>query len=422
MLKRLLQSRGGSVATTAAVSSFAVAALAAVSVDGGVVFLNRGKLQIAADAAALAAAVHVQGSTGQGQARAVTLARMNMPPARFGEVVAPADVVFGRWDQASRTFTAATTPLNAVRVTARLESPTAFAGVLGVQSVPLVAEAIAVRQVDERPCILILDPAAPASLAIDSNARITAPDCRIHVNSSHAQAVSALSNSRIQSEAVDVLGGFIGSAAHYVPTTPTTGQPPLDDPLSDATPPMVGPCDHTNRFVGASDTAVLMPGVYCGGITIDASANVIFSPGVYVIKDGPLSVLSNASATGAGVGFYLTGNAATVHFDSNTTVNLTAPTNGHLAGFILFEDRDAPLLRTHRLDSNTIGRLEGALYLSRGLLSIDSNSAISAGAAFTTIVAYRMRVDSNADLRVNTNYAGSSVPNVMERRRTYLAN
>jgi hypothetical protein len=345
-----------------------------------------------------------------------------MPPARYGEVVSTSDVAFGRWDSAARIFTAGGTPANAVRVTARLSSPTTLAGVVGVQSVPMQAEAIAVRQVDERACILVLDPNAPAALSTDSNARITAPDCRIHVNSGHGQAVSALSNSRVVSEAANVLGGYIGGAAHYQPSVPVTGQPPLADPLADAAPPIIGPCDHTNRFIGASDTAVLTPGVYCGGITIDASAEVTFSPGVYVIKDGPLSVLSNARASGTGVGLYLTGTAATVHFDSNTTVSFAAPASGPLAGFLFFEDRAAPLLRTHRLDSNTIGRLDGALYFSRGLLSIDSNSAVSASAAFTTIVAHRLKVDSNADLRINTNYAGSSIPNVMERRRTFLVN
>ncbi|MCH8240377.1 MAG: pilus assembly protein, partial [Proteobacteria bacterium] len=45
-----------------------------------------------------------------------------------------------------------------------------------------------------------------------------------------------------------------------------------------------------------------------------------------------------------------------------------------------------------------------------GLLWIDSNSQIGVNSAFTTIVANRIRLDSNAQLVINTDYAASDVP------------
>ena len=49
--------------------------------------------------------------------------------------------------------------------------------------------------------------------------------------------------------------------------------------------------------------------------------------------------------------------------------------------------------------------------MSRGYLYIDSNSTIGANANFMTIVARRIKIDSNANLVVNSDYSSSAVPN-----------
>jgi len=78
----------------------------------------------------------------------------------------------------------------------------------------------------------------------------------------------------------------------------------------------------------------------------------------------------------------------------------------------VFEDRNATLNQPHYFDSNNINRLEGAIYLSRGHLWFDSNSQIGADSAFTTIVAHRLRLDSNSQLVLNADYGSSSVPSL----------
>ena len=83
-----------------------------------------------------------------------------------------------------------------------------------------------------------------------------------------------------------------------------------------------------------------------------------------------------------------------------------------MAGILFFEDRDSPTDRIHRFDSNSIGRLEGAIYFSRGVFSSDSNTKISANAAFTTIIAGQVWLNSNATLTLNANYDETDVPNV----------
>lgn len=67
---------------------------------------------------------------------------------------------------------------------------------------------------------------------------------------------------------------------------------------------------HDNR------TVTIDPGVYYGGISILNNSVVTFRPGIYVVKDGKFFVDSKAKVQGDGVGFYLTGNNATLHFTS----------------------------------------------------------------------------------------------------------
>src|SRR5665647_3990269 len=82
----------------------------------------------------------------------------------------------------------------------------------------------------------------------------------------------------------------------------------------------------------------LQPGVYCGGLKLTNGAEGILSSGIFIIKNGPLIVDAGASISGTGVGIYLKGSAANLTFDADTTVNLSAPKDGPLAGILIFDD------------------------------------------------------------------------------------
>jgi hypothetical protein len=261
------------------------------------------------------------------------------------------------------------------------------------------------------PCILALHPSSSDALYLDSNAQIEASGCDIQSNSSSSSGITAYSNSHVTADSICVVGGASGGSSHYTPSA-QTGCDPVNDPLSAIAPPSVGSCDHSDAEYD-SVTTTLNPGVYCGGLTIKGNANITFNSGIYIIKNGKFFVDSNSQVTGAGVGFYLTGSDAVLHFTSNVVVDFTAPTSGSMAGIIFFEDRSAPTGRVHYFDSNNISRLEGTIYLSRGTFSSDSNTQISASSAFTNVVARKVWLNSNARLTLNSDYGSSSVPNLM---------
>jgi Flp pilus assembly protein TadG len=112
--RRLAADEAGSTAMWVAASVGVFVAAASLTLDGGLLYLTKNRLQAAADAAALAGASQLTVSDTAVQNEAITVANLNLPNQ---SALVAADVQTGNW--ASGTFTAGATPKNAVRVTVR---------------------------------------------------------------------------------------------------------------------------------------------------------------------------------------------------------------------------------------------------------------------------------------------------------------
>jgi Flp pilus assembly protein TadG len=121
----------------------------AVAVDLSSGFAARSQLQATADAAALAAAKQLPNSTAA-RATAHDLVTRNMSVSAYGNVAVDADILIGRWNPTTRTFTNNATPPNSVRVTTRRSAANnnaigvSFAGFLGADRMNVSASATAV--------------------------------------------------------------------------------------------------------------------------------------------------------------------------------------------------------------------------------------------------------------------------------------
>ena len=87
------------------------------------------------------------------------------------------------------------------------------------------------------------------------------------------------------------------------------------------------------------DNSVFYPGTYCGGLTVDGE-NVTFMPGVYIIKDGPLTFKNGASASAQEVSFILKGLETVLTVETGSYVNIKAPKDGPMAGLAVYQDKD----------------------------------------------------------------------------------
>ena len=146
-------------------------------------------------------------------------------------------------------------------------------------------------------CLLGLDPEAPQTIGLENSALLTAPGCLVQSNSNSPFRHDVEDECRHEGRH-DLLGRrlVLTVGANYSPA-PTTDCPVLPDPLSSRVAPPIGACNHTNMIINGGYEA-LQPGVYCGGLKLTNGADGVLSPGIFIIKDGPLIVDAGGSISG----------------------------------------------------------------------------------------------------------------------------
>ena len=387
-LARLIEDQRGSILPMVGATLMLATAGAAVAVDMGRAYAYRDQLRLVADAAALAGAVNLPDVDAARKA-VHRYAMINLP--EFQNLVRADDIEFGHWDPETRIIKADHDTPSALRVTARLSEEngnaisTLFAGLLRHDTLEVAASAVAGKR--SSMCIQALEPEEADGLGIDVSAQIEAINCTVQVNSRHDYAFRIWLGSRILASGLCVTGGAYVSGWATVSPEPTLGCPPQPDPLAALKAPEVGACDHHDSvFEGHHGN--LEPGVYCGGLAVRDDSNLTLAAGVYVIKDGPLSVLDTSKLRGEGITFFLTGEEGLIRFGDESSLTLAAPTEGDLAGILVFQDRTYG--GHHVWDSNAPTELHGTIYLPEGQLLSQSSSAITPIASCNVLIVKRL--------------------------------
>ena len=315
----------------------------------------------------------------------------------------------------------------AVKVTIR-ETVTSLTGkLLSLPTMDIGAEATAKVAGNDKLCLLVLEATKNKALNLDKDSQMTAQGCAIYSNSTNKSGISAEQGSQARASLI-CSGGGVQNKGYLFPQ-PTTDCPPMGDPLASVARPAIGTCKDTGLKIDYP--ATLWPGTYCKGVTIGGSAIVTMMPGVYVMDDGPLIVSKNASLIGIGVGIFFTGNAGGMRLDPDTTINLTAPKDGPMAGLLFAEDRSigtpvppppgpkgsppAPPygsqpMRQYQITSNNAPNLLGTIYLPAGRLIIDASMPVANRSAYTVIVVRQLELNSGPNLYLNTDYDATDIP------------
>ncbi|MEM9170611.1 MAG: pilus assembly protein TadG-related protein [Pseudomonadota bacterium] len=422
-VRRAINNRNGNVAVMFAIIAPALLAFAGAALDAAGAFAKRSSLQELADTLAVRGAREFLVANAQAariESYVENLAMRELAPS-FGvslkSVSVEADL---QASTVSVRVTAATAPSflqNAPRDVTAASQAEAYGGA--------------------NLCVIALEDREGGAISARMNARLEAPNCVLHANSTSNAALHATGSSLLEASQICSGGGEDGSSTNFSPA-PTLDCPPKSDPLNERPTPPVGGCDQRDAEYGQANIETglaaatesvlelfgsssagsilkhtkytLRPGVYCGGLRIQSDADVTLEPGVYVIKDGPLYVGLGARMQGDGVAFYLEGDDATFKFDADSKISLAAPETGLMAGVLFFEDRTAPLGRTHSILSDDARRLLGTFYLPRGDLFVSSLKPIADQSAYTAIVARRLRMLGSPTLVLNTDYSLKTVP------------
>lgn len=393
--RRLCSDNSGALIVIFAIVLPILLLAAAVAIDYAYVFLRRSELQHAADTAALAGAKEFMLANADKDAIAA-LAR--------GSVIENLEHAEG-----VEVTTTASSADRSVSVVATQGHQYLIMGALaGLESSGIEARATAKVAGEVPVCMLLLHPSDTAALALNNRSQITGPRCAIHANSDNSKAILASNGARLLSELTCSGGGYRGDESNFDPI-PQTDCPPLDDPLAHRRSPPDQRCmEESLNLTKGKHT--LQPGTYCGGLNIAGSAEVVFAPGIYVIKDGKFTIGGKADVSGKEVGFFLTGRNATFSFLPQTTIDLSAPESGPLTGILFFESRDSGPSRQHIIRSNGARSFVGTIYLPNGELVIDAAKPVFAASAYTVIIARRMTMFSGPNLILNSDYDSSDVP------------
>ncbi|MEM9625183.1 MAG: TadG family pilus assembly protein [Pseudomonadota bacterium] len=373
---------------------------AALAVDLARAQAMRQQLQLTADAAALAAAINLPDVDAAREA-AHRYAMRNMPD--YANVISTDGIEFGQWDPDTREIELTEQGPSAVRVTPSLSAAkgntlsTLFAGLLGSDSLEITASAVAGKR--SAMCILSLEQEEAFGLHLNWDSKIEAPNCTVQVNSAHKWAFSAWAGSELLAGGLCITGGsYLSFFGHNVSPEPTNGCPPQPDPLAALEAPGIGGCDFNDTALSEYN-GTLHPGVYCGGLAISGSSDVDLAAGVYVIKDGPLSIADTAKMTGDEVTFFLTGDTALVNFSDNSELALTAPADGDLAGILVYQDRNFG--GNHIWDSGAPNTLHGTIYLPEGTLKSNSSNAITPVNSCNVLIAKQIHLDYQSSVSID---------------------
>ena len=392
---RFLADSMGTTALAFALAMPAVLGALGVAVDMGMLQAKRTQLQQAADGAAIAAAKELTVSTSDAKTIAAT-----------------ADV-FAR---SSMTLQSSTLQVSAnigskkdsVTVELREDWTPFFAHFLQTGVTPVVVQATAKLAGEANICVLTLNPTDGKSLHMDNSGRLEGNGCAVYSNSKSSEGIRLDAGSDLRADLVCSAGGVMRKSG-AIPGKITEDCPPISDPLGDRIEPKMTGCDFDDVDI-STGTVTLSPGTYCDGLKIKGNAQVTFETGDYIITGGKFEVEGSASVKGENVAFYLHGPKTTLEFKENTTLELTGAKSGPMAGLLFFEDRSAPAERNHRINSKNAKELTGTIYLSRGELRIDPNSAVAGSSDYTAIIVNKLKVYEGSRLVLNSDYGSSNVP------------
>ena len=159
-------------------------------------------------------------------------------------------------------------------------------------------------------------------------------------------------------------------------------------------------------------TMSLKPGTYAG---LDISeGHIEMEPGIYHIVGAPLIVRRKATLTGKGVTIIFHGDHASFGVLDGARLTLTAPEEGTTAGFVLAENRRAPLTKSRTLRSRMTGKgaveAIGTVYLPRQTLAITGEGAGKQSSPLLQIVADNVQMADQGELKIVFDTSKTDVP------------
>jgi Flp pilus assembly protein TadG len=375
----------GNVGVIFALALLPLLSLAGAALDYTRFTSERAKLQQATDAAALQA-VLVNVSSNQ--------ERINEAKA----VVASANL---------KANASAVVNGSIVTVLAEKSVNTTFIGALGIESTTIGARSSATRSMDGAPaCVLALNPTASGAITFSGNASFTGVGCAVQSNSSSPTSLVAQGSATVHAEAICSAGGFSSNGG--MSPKPQSNCPPLPDPYDNLPRPPSGGCDFSNVSIKPNETVTLQKGTYCNGLELKGT--VTLSDGLYIIKDGSLTITSQAVVTGKNITFFLTGTSAGFSINGGGKLDISAPTAGVYGGIVLYQDPSSNVGAANTMNGNGDTRLVGVIYTPRQSMKVSGNTSFGDHTPLMSIIADTVTFTGSATAKTEVTGIAMAAP------------
>lgn len=396
-MRRLLRDEQGSITVLFALSLPVLLGMSAFALDLANLRYNNMRLQMAADAGALAGARQIADENEAVQA-AMNVANRNAP-SNAGQVTLAADVQLVVYDADTKTYkpSDATTPPNAVRVTASRNEAhgnavigflTRFVGQSG--SFGLSAQSIAVLRGNDGPaCVYALNDKDPDALTIAGSTTVSL-GCGVRVKSSSAAAISSNGNkAKMTASSICQANNPAQNPSGYSPAVKRCISP-VTDPFASVAEPT-----PTNCKPGGNLTGTVMPGCYSGSVSF--SGNVTLAAGTYYFQDSDVKINSNANIAGSEATLFLDG-TSTLGITGNPSIKFSAPTSGPLAGIALFQSRSASNASL-TISGNSDVAIDGAIYAPATSVTFTGSSTTLSPTRYGSLIAWKVHFTGNSEVQ-----------------------
>lgn len=285
--------------------------------------------------------------------------------------------------------------------------PTKFMGVMGFSQLNVAAHSNAIAYTDGLGCVLSLDPHASGATTGQGSTSVVLNGCSLYDNSDDSTALTVGGSAHITALSVGVVGNVSGTANITASQGIRTGIGAVRDPYEDASFPIFGGCTQQN--FNAKGTSTIDPGVYCGGMSFNAGANVTLNAGIYYLDGGDLSVNGGATITGSGVTLVFTSKNrsgfATASINGNANVSLTPPKTGGTAGIVIFADRRMPVGTSFKFNGGATQYFGGAIYVPTGAVNFSGGASTSTSC--TQLIGDTVTFTGNSSFALNCNNYGT---------------
>jgi hypothetical protein len=294
---------------------------------------------------------------------------------------------------------------------------TSVLNIFGIERIPVAAKARA-RLIDGLPaCLLALNTSEPSAISFSGSASFTGKDCVVHTNSKNEKGLDISNNATPVAAGFCSVGGV--SAPAGIAPSPRSKCRSVRDPFAGLRKPNSGTCTSKNGYtVGSNRTETLSPGTYCGGLTIRGEANL--EPGVYIIEDGSLTVNAQASLSGKGVTFYITGSKGGFTINGGSSIDLHAPTSGTYGGVLIYQDPASKangggtIVNTLNGGADTV--INGGIYTPTQGIRINGSSGFGQNSAYMPVIADTITITGSSQVGVDIKgvYMAAPLPTASE--------